>query len=707
MKQEDFKRKEEGRIRVPELENNLIPVGFIMMNEVFKDDGISFNTKSQYKGADMNSFEMAHLSPEVLEMFNRSSIHASELCDFLLQSNEQDRTLMPYLLNNLLDICGVYSHNDLHHLLNSSTVMDLPGGFLSIFFNFSIYSFFIGNSSTGCQSISSQNFSSSLDNCLCLMNSSNNLLLFDSSLATSDQFTQGKRSNLSLNLSSIGVIKLTIYNTPLACNFSNTSSLFLIPSFITSGQLMSGCLSNFSLNSLDTDIVNLFIINTPHNCVSKHKCVDIFKSFGFNGEQKESSDSSFKTKKIKLKITEEMDKKTKKQKKNEMCLSRLVGHSALKTFFVSQVLIQNELSRLGQGTIKKNEEIYSNFASGDYVSNSIISLVENTLTEDCFLNASSLDQIGQSNFNSRDNIYEENNSSNSSVVNTEIKDCSLKCLSLDQIGKFNLDANAKYTTSFGSGILEENSLISPEYSDLSTNTTFSLMDLIAELKSTPDLSDSSPLYLCSSINAKSGANNFNEDLEKRELATLEGLDNANKTLASTTNFILYHNSFSFLSRSAIPLFTLRPISIHHSVNPLSSSCLSLFNISSFQDSCLAFASMDTLINPDQLISGNFFICSLTDSGTDKVMLTILDTSEFYEEVPEMLAFLSTPNYVKKHKNVEIYKAFDFVKESEAMNISEYAFDSEQSKTFFVDAPNNTGISATAQNQILNYGVKKC
>jgi len=274
-------------IEIVKLEKNIsgsksLFVNFVMMVKVFKDDGDSFNTKSQYKGADMDSFEMAHLSPEVLEMFNRSSIHTSELCNFLLQSNEQDRILMPDLLHNLLDICGVYSHKDLHHLLNSSTVMDLPGGFLSIFFNFSIYSFFIGNSSTGCQSISSQNFSSSLDNCLYLINSSNNLLLFDSSLATSDQFTQGKTSNLSLNLSSIGIIKLTIYNTPLACNFSNTSSLFLIPSFITSDQLMSGCLSNFSLNSLDTDIVNLFIINTPHNCVSKHKCVDIFKPFGFN-----------------------------------------------------------------------------------------------------------------------------------------------------------------------------------------------------------------------------------------------------------------------------------------------------------------------------------------------------------------------------------------------------------------------------------------
>ena len=36
-------------------------------------------------------------------------------------------------------------------------------------------------------------------------------------------------------------------------------------------------------------------------------------------------------------------------------------------------------------------------------------------------------------------------------------------------------------------------------------------------------------------------------------------------------------------------------------------------------------------------------------------------------------------------NVQIYKTSDFVKELEAMNVSEYAFDSEQSETSFDDA----------------------
>ena len=49
-------------------------------------------------------------------------------------------------------------------------------------------------------------------------------------------------------------------------------------------------------------------------------------------------------------------------------------------------------------------------------------------------------------------------------------------------------------------------------------------------------------------------------------------------------------------------------------------------------------------------------------------------------------------------NVQIYKTSDFVKESEAMNVSEYAFYSELSETFFVDASDNINISATAHKE---------
>jgi len=311
-------------------------------------------------------------------------------------------------------------------------------------------------------------------------------------------------------------------------------------------------------------------------------------------------------------------------------------------------LLARSLSQINTGLLNEDFSEDTNSQQDDLLDGEMIN---NNLQNDLLVNSLiNPKQTGEQNDLSRvseleeeesidaSNYREDNNLINSSVVKTGIKDCSLKCLSLDQIGRFNVDASAKYATSFESEILEENFLISFEYSNLSTNTIFSLRDLIAELKLSSDLSDNSFLCLCSSINEKSGANNFNENLEKRELATLECLDNANKTLASTTNFILDYNNFSFLSCSATPLFTLRPISIHQSVNPASSSCLSLFNISSFQANCLALDSMQVLTNPDQLISGKLFICALTSSGIDKVIDTILS--------------------VKKHKYVEVFKSFD-------------------------------------------------
>lgn len=85
----------------------------------------------------------------------------------------------------------------------------------------------------------------------------------------------------------------------------------------------------------------------------------------------------------------------------------------------------------------------------------------------------------------------------------------------------------------------------------------------------------------------------------------------------------------------MPCLILSPISRANTSN--FSSFLSLANISSFHANCLTFASIDALMNPDQLISGNFFMSSLTLSGIDKVIDTILP--------------------VKKHKNVKVFKPF--------------------------------------------------
>lgn len=285
--------------------------------------------------------------------------------------------------------------------------------------------------------------------------------------------------------------------------------------------------------------------------------------------------------------------------------------------------MKNKESEKKKGEICKSEESINNIFLCDY----------SELLKELFL----------------DNFYYgyPKNSISSFVVNTSTRDCSLKSLSLDQIGFLNKTAIARYAISFESEIFSESFLTDSEYFDLSINITFFFSNSIIFSKDfMSDLSSNSCLCFASSRIAKSGEINFNGYFETIELATLEDFARANNTLASTTNFI--YISPSFLSLSETPLFTSLPNSTVQSVKPDSSSCFNFFNISSFQESCFVFSSIQDLTNCDQLISENLFIFLRVSSGTDKVILTILSTS----------------NYVNKHKYVEIFKVFGLELENE-------------------------------------------
>ena len=157
MKQEDFER-EEDRVRVPELENNLIPVGIIMMNKSSEDDSISFNLKSKNKGANMNPFIITETPLEIFEVCNRRIIQFSNLVNLSLDSPEQSRIFLLQLSQELFNPRCVNVHIESHHLLNSSKVIGLPIGSFLAFSNSLTNSSFSGNSSIGYQSILSQNF---------------------------------------------------------------------------------------------------------------------------------------------------------------------------------------------------------------------------------------------------------------------------------------------------------------------------------------------------------------------------------------------------------------------------------------------------------------------------------------------------------------------------------------------------------------------
>ena len=279
---------------------NSSPISLIMMLEKFKNDSIIFKPEEEHKAANLDSFIVAQPMLEVLEVQDGYLIQRANLLNLSHDSTELNRILSSQLVKLFGYSGNISIHNESAHFPNSWTVIDFPLGSFNLFFNFSMNSCFKGSSSTGYQSILSQNFWSSSDRSPVFMNLSNISFFIVSSLATSDQFIHENLPITSYNLSSNGTVMLAIYNPPLLSNSSNFSSfaIFLLnPSLITSGQFTSGSLSNLSLRSSGIDTVNRFILNTSNflrgeqkipeifaascNCVDTCKCMNIYKGYDY------------------------------------------------------------------------------------------------------------------------------------------------------------------------------------------------------------------------------------------------------------------------------------------------------------------------------------------------------------------------------------------------------------------------------------------
>ncbi|MDD5415372.1 MAG: hypothetical protein PHH96_11210, partial [Smithellaceae bacterium] len=269
-------------------------ISAVMMDKVLKNNSITHNPECENKASNLDSFEIAQIMPEILEMQNRNAVQPGDLHNLLLERHEHDWIFTPELMHNAPNLTGVNIHNLLHQSLNSSIVMGLLAGSLMRFLNLSTYSSFNGSSSTGYQSISSQNSWSSAESVPVLRNLSNMSLLSISSVPTSDQLTHTKLSNSALKESSNATVMLTIYNSPLALNSCNFSRRFLSPSLNTSGQLTSGLASILFLTSFDMENVTRFMLNTSCKCVDLCKCVEIYKSFGTAKEVKPENTYGYK-----------------------------------------------------------------------------------------------------------------------------------------------------------------------------------------------------------------------------------------------------------------------------------------------------------------------------------------------------------------------------------------------------------------------------
>ncbi len=163
-------------------------------------------------------------------------------------------------------------------------------------------------------------------------------------------------------------------------------------------------------------------------------------------------------------------------------------------------------------------------------------------------------------------LYYGSRSSISSVVdNTLTCDCFLIPLSLDQIAHPNVSATAKYSTSSGSG---DTRLASPQnFLNLLNGMTSTYVNNLFFVSSNTlsfilDLDSISSLCSSNSSNKYMGVNSSNSGCESMNLLVGEFLlKNENKTLASTTNFMgsayrVFDSSRSILSLTV--LFTSLP-----------------------------------------------------------------------------------------------------------------------------------------------------
>ncbi|HZX45024.1 MAG TPA: hypothetical protein VFF28_05060, partial [Candidatus Nanoarchaeia archaeon] len=127
-------------------------ISVVMVPELLKDNGISFNPKQEDKMTHMNSLEVAHWSNEVLEMLHCDFITGADLGNLVPDSNSKNGVFSCKLIQNFSEPFGnirVIAHFSPISLSSSSSDILRCGPFID-FFNSSINSGFIGISSTGC-----------------------------------------------------------------------------------------------------------------------------------------------------------------------------------------------------------------------------------------------------------------------------------------------------------------------------------------------------------------------------------------------------------------------------------------------------------------------------------------------------------------------------------------------------------------------------
>ena len=157
------------------LDNKSLFINHVMMVKVFKNNNIIFESKNKNKTSDLNSFEITQVMLEIFKMLYGNIITSDDLFNLFIEGNSQISVLPFRFVNNITQHfrkLEVESHLIRINLSNLSVVIGKCSP-SAIPLSFSAYSSLCSNSSTGYQSILSQNSWSFSESVPVLVNLSN------------------------------------------------------------------------------------------------------------------------------------------------------------------------------------------------------------------------------------------------------------------------------------------------------------------------------------------------------------------------------------------------------------------------------------------------------------------------------------------------------------------------------------------------------
>ena len=131
----------------------------IVMVKVLENDYVPFESEGENKASYLNSFVVTQVMPEILEVIDGGFITVDDLIDLLSDGNCEGSVLPSKFIESLLqsgrDIKGETHFNPISSSSSSKVIREC--GPFSICLSFLTYSSLKGSSSTGYQSMLSQN----------------------------------------------------------------------------------------------------------------------------------------------------------------------------------------------------------------------------------------------------------------------------------------------------------------------------------------------------------------------------------------------------------------------------------------------------------------------------------------------------------------------------------------------------------------------